>query len=208
MLHNLNEPRAGLEALVSVLAHDGGLGVMLYGEFGRTGVYPMQEMMRSLAPDQPPAARVEMTKRLLKQLPGTNWVRRNPFIADHLEQGDAGLFDLFLHARDRAYRVPEIAEMLEAAELRLAAFIEPALYDPASYLSDPALLNPSKTRLGSSGAHSRSCWRETCGSIFSMRSRNRTPVTVSRYTGSPDGPQFCATWTALRSPVTSNPDRR
>jgi len=142
VLHHLNEPHAGLEALVSVLAHDGGLGVMLYGEFGRTGVYPMQEMMRSLAPDQPPAARVEMTKRLLKQLPGTNWVRRNPFIADHLEQGDAGLFDLFLHARDRAYRIPEIAKMLEAAELRPAAFVEPAFYDPASYLSDPALLNP------------------------------------------------------------------
>jgi len=142
VLHHLDEPRAGLQALVAVLADDGGLGVMLYGEFGRTGVYPMQEMMRSLAYGQPPAARVEMTKRLLKRLPGTNWIRRNPFIADHLEQGDAGLFDLFLHARDRAYRIPEIADMLEASELRPTAFIEPAFYDPASYLSDPTLLTP------------------------------------------------------------------
>jgi len=142
VLHHLSEPRAGMEALVSVLADDGGLGVMLYGQFGRTGVYPMQEMMRSLAPDQPPTVRVEMTKRLLKQLPATNWLRRNPFIADHLEQGDAGLFDLFLHARDRAYRVPEIAEMVDAAGLRPVAFIEPAFYDPASYLTDASLLKP------------------------------------------------------------------
>jgi SAM-dependent methyltransferase len=142
VLHHLNEPQAGLEALVQVLADDGGLGLMVYGEFGRTGVYPMQDMMRSLVSDQSPAIRVEMTKRLLKQLPSTNWLRRNPFIADHLEQGDAGLFDLFLHARDRAYRVPEIIRMLNVAGLRPMTFIEPAFYDPASYLTDPSLLQP------------------------------------------------------------------
>ncbi len=140
VLHHLNEPRAGLEALVQVLADDGGLGLMVYGELGRTGVYPMQDMMRLLVPDRSPAIRVEMTKRLLKQLPATNWLRRNPFIADHLEQGDAGLFDLFLHARDRAYRVPEITRMVDAAGLRPVTFIEPAFYDPASYLTDPSLL--------------------------------------------------------------------
>lgn len=140
VLHHLNEPQAGLEALVQVLADDGGLGLMVYGEFGRTGVYPIQEMMRSLVSDQSPAIRVEMTKRLLKQLPATNWLRRNPFIADHLEQGDSGLFDLFLHARDRAYQVPEITRMVYAAGLRPVTFIEPAFYEPASYLTDPSLL--------------------------------------------------------------------
>lgn len=142
VLHHLTEPGAGLEALAAILADGGGLGVMLYGTLGRTGVYAMQEMMRSVAPDQPPHVRVEMTKRLLKQLPATNWLRRNPFIADHLEQGDAGLFDLFLHAQDRAYRVPEIRRMVDAAGLRPMAFIEPAFYDPASYLTDPQLLKP------------------------------------------------------------------
>ena len=140
VLHHLNEPQAGLEALTQVLADDGGLGLMVYGEFGRTGVYPMQDMMRSLVPNRSPTIRVELTKRLLKQLPATNWLRRNPFIADHLEQGDAGLFDLFLHARDRAFRVPEITRMVNAAGLRPVTFIEPAFYDPASYLTDPSLL--------------------------------------------------------------------
>lgn len=142
VLHHLADPEAGLQSLVRVLSDDGGLGMMVYGEFGRIGVYPIQEMMRSLVPEGPPAFRLEMTKRLLKQIPKTNWLRRNPFIADHLEQGDAGLFDLFLHARDRAYRIPEIAAMLEAADLRPTAFIQPAVYDPASYLTDRSLLNP------------------------------------------------------------------
>jgi hypothetical protein len=55
--------------------------------------------------------RLDLLKRLLAGLPETNWLRRNPFLGDHLSQGDAGLFDLFLHARDRAYRVPEVAAL-------------------------------------------------------------------------------------------------
>jgi len=140
VLHHLEDPEQGLQALVRVLADGGGMGLMLYGELGRTGVYPMQEMMRTLAADAPAASRLEMARRVLKQLPATNWLRRNPFLADHMAQGDAGLYDLFLHARDRAYRVPEIARMTASAGLRIATFIEPAFYDPASYLTDPKLL--------------------------------------------------------------------
>jgi SAM-dependent methyltransferase len=140
VLHHLEDPEQGLGALVRVLADDGGMGLMLYGELGRTGVYPMQEMMRTLAAEEPAPARLETTRLLLKQLPATNWLRRNPFLADHLKQGDAGLYDLFLHARDRAYRVPEIDCMTASAGMRIVAFIEPAFYDPASYLADPELL--------------------------------------------------------------------
>lgn len=140
VLHHLEDPEQGLQALFRVLADGGGMGLMLYGELGRTGVYPMQEMMQTLTADAPAPARLETTRRLLKQLPPTNWLRRNPFLADHLAQGDAGLYDLFLHARDRAYRVPEIARMTVSAGLRIVTFIEPAFYDPASYLTDPKLL--------------------------------------------------------------------
>ncbi len=143
VLHHLEDPAAGLTALKSVLADDGGMGLMLYGELGRTGVYPFQEMMRMVSPDAPPADRLAVAERLLKQLPPSNWLRRNPFLADHLQGGAAGLYDLLLHGRDRAYRVPEIADLAAGAGMRITAFIEPAAYDPASYLSDPEL----RTRL-------------------------------------------------------------
>ncbi len=140
VLHHLEDPGEGLRALVEVLADSGGMGLMLYGELGRTGVYPMQEMMRTLATNDAAPNRLDVTRRLLKQLPATNWLRRNPFLADHLAQGDAGLYDLFLHARDRAYRVPEISQLAAAAGLRIVTFIEPAFYDPTSYIADPELL--------------------------------------------------------------------
>jgi hypothetical protein len=116
------------------------MGIMLYGELGRTGVYPMQQVLAMLAGDESPETRLRLTRRLLRQLPPTNWLRRNPFLNDHLQQGDAGLYDLLLHARDRAYRVPEIAALAAAAALRVVAWIEPAFYDPASYLGDPELV--------------------------------------------------------------------
>src|SRR3979409_2499590 len=50
VLHHLPDPTAGMKALASVLQPDGGIGVMLYGQYGRTGVYPLQEMLHTLAP--------------------------------------------------------------------------------------------------------------------------------------------------------------
>jgi SAM-dependent methyltransferase len=141
VLHHLEKPEDGLRALTGVLAEDGGMGLMLYGEYGRAGVYAMQSMMRTLAPDDPTPDRIAVTRRLMEQLPATNWVKRNPFVGDHLNGGDAGLFDLFLHSRDRAFRVPEITALTDKAGLRITAFIEPALYDPASYLNDPQILS-------------------------------------------------------------------
>ena len=140
VLHHLADPAEGLRALRRVLAPEGGMGLMLYGALGRTGVYHVQELLRRVAPpEQPPAERLAAARRLLKELPPTNWLKRNPFVGDHLDGGDAGLYDLLLHSRDRAYTVPEIAELCAAAGLRIAAFIEPARYDPDLYLTDPAL---------------------------------------------------------------------
>lgn len=142
VLHHLADPQRGLDALASVLSDEGGMGLMLYGELGRAGVYPIQEMVRALADgDDDLHRRLELLHRLLKQLPVTNGLRRNPFVKDWLEAGDAGLVDLFLHPRDRAYRVPDIASLVAAAGLRLQAFIEPAFYDPASYVQDGRLLS-------------------------------------------------------------------
>ena len=143
VLHHLADPAAGLKALAGLLAPDGGIGLMVYGALGRTGVYPMQALLRMLAGevgDDPDEARIALARRLLDHLPATNWLKRNPFVGDHLAGGDAGLYDLLLHGRDRAYRVPEIAELAAAAGLRVTAFVEPARYDPASYVRDPALL--------------------------------------------------------------------
>src|SRR5499427_5376161 len=123
VLHHLPDPSAGMQALASVLQPEGGLGVMVYGQYGRTGVYPLQEMLRTLAPPSMATAdRIAMAKRLIRFLPTTNLFRRNPYLNDHVTGGDAGLYDLLLHSIDRAYTVPEIGELTGNAGLRVVAF--------------------------------------------------------------------------------------
>lgn len=84
VLNHMEEPLAGLQALFSVLAPDGGLGTTVYGELGRTGLYRVQDMLRTLGPvDEDDASRVETAKRLLEILPPTNWFVRNGQLNGH-----------------------------------------------------------------------------------------------------------------------------
>ena len=140
VLHHLDQPLAGLRTLADALAPGGGIGVMVYGELGRTGVYHVAEILRRLAPadDQTldPPARVAIARRLIADLPGSNWLSRNPFIRDHLDGGDAGIFDLLLHASDRPFRVPGLGHLVTDAGLRMTGLIAPALYRPEPAIRD------------------------------------------------------------------------
>ena len=140
VLHHLTDPAAGMRTLANALKPEGGIGVMLYGEYGRSGVYAMQELLRTLAPPSMALEdRIAMTKRLIRFLPPTNLFRRNPYLNDHVTGGDAGLYDLLLHSCDRAFTVPQIGELASGAGLRVVAFLEPVRYEPATYMSDPVI---------------------------------------------------------------------
>ena len=138
VLHHLAVPEAGLAVLAEALAPNGGMGLMLYGRYGRTGLYPLQAALRHLAGDAPLPEQVALARRLLDGLPRTNWFRRNPFLGDH-KRSDAELVDLLLHARDRAYSVPELFQLLDRAGLAVTRFLEPLRYEPGTYLKDPKL---------------------------------------------------------------------
>jgi SAM-dependent methyltransferase len=172
VLHHLPDPAEGLRALLSVLAPGGGMGLMVYAPHGRTGVYMMQDALRLLAPEtEAPPARIDLARRLWKQVPDTAWLKRNPWLTDHLSGGDAGLYDLLLNPRDVAFTVPAFAALLEGAGLRVQAWVEPVRYDPDSYLSDPRLrartaaLNPieraalAEAMTGNMGIHIVYCVR-------------------------------------------------
>jgi len=139
VLHHLAEPLEGLRALATELDPAGTMGLMLYGALGRTGVYPVQAALRALAGDSDDRTRIALARQLLADLPEGHWFKRNPYLGDHRLGDDAGLYDLLLHSRDRAYLVPEIEALAAAAGLRLVSFIEPARYDPATWLGNPAL---------------------------------------------------------------------
>ncbi len=140
VLHHLPDPAAGVRALLSVLAPGGGMGLMVYAPHGRTGVYMMQDALRLLAPaDRPPAERLDVARRVMKQLPETQWLRLNRNFDDHVNGGDAGLYDLLLNPRDRAFTVAELHALLEGEGLEVVCWVEPIRYDPLPLLPDARL---------------------------------------------------------------------
>ncbi len=141
VLHHLPNPAQGLAALTAVLAPHGGMGLMVYAPYGRSGVYPLQSALRRIAPYKtlPESERVDIAKRLAGTLPSSNLLRRNPLIRDHIDGGDAGIYDLLLHAQDRALTVDALARLVSDAGYHITTFIDPARYDPLHYVNDPRI---------------------------------------------------------------------
>jgi SAM-dependent methyltransferase len=136
VLHHLPDPQAGFDALAAALTPGGGMGAMVYAPYGRTGVYPLQAALATLTQGLDPAEKVARARAVLAGLPSTNWLRRNDLLGDH-ERGDAGLYDLLLHARDTPFTADAAIGAVEAAGLRFAGWLQPARYDPATWVSDP-----------------------------------------------------------------------
>lgn len=147
VLHHLADPDEGLKALAGALKENGALGIMVYGQYGRTGVYHVQEMMRLLMGDEPnKQLKVDVCRKLLDNLPASNWFNmgRKMFSVGLSNEGDVEHYDLFLHSQDRAYTVPQLYEWLERCGLKLVDFmfgggIAKSFYNPANYLPPQAL---------------------------------------------------------------------
>jgi len=140
VLHHLADPDAGARALASVLNDDGAMGIMLYGELGRTGIYHAQEMLRMLSGDRSDAERIALARRFLPQLPTSNWLSRNDELKWDDALDDAEVYDRFLHSCDRAYRVPDCIDLMGSAGLEILHFTPGLLHRPSTYLRDPELL--------------------------------------------------------------------
>lgn len=133
VLHHLADPDAGFRALAEALAPGGGMGLMVYAPYGRTGVYPLQGAFGALFAGDAPPEKVRLARAALATLPGAHPFLRNAVLGDHRDS-DAGLHDLLLNARDRAYTVAELCGALDRAGLDVVSFVEPARYEPLHYL--------------------------------------------------------------------------
>jgi SAM-dependent methyltransferase len=136
VLHHLPDPAAGLKALVASLAADGVVYLMLYGKYGRAGIYMAQALFRILGLQQSPED-VLTVKAVLAALPADHPVRRR---AGPDDLGfDAGIVDTFLHPIDRGFSVGDCLDLLESAGLVLQGWLNRYGYDPASRIAQPEL---------------------------------------------------------------------
>src|SRR5690349_11295123 len=103
------------------------MSLMVYAKYGRTGLYQIQEIMQMVNSDEPNRQKeVENGWAIINALPPTNWFNRgNDLLNDHIVHGDIGMYDMFLHKRDRAYTVPEIYQFVERAGLHFVEFSDP-----------------------------------------------------------------------------------
>lgn len=149
VLHHLESPDAGLKILSDSLTDDGGMGIMVYAQYGRTAVYQIQDMLRMV--NEGVTSRQEEVKNgwaVVNVLPNTNWYKRGAeLLGDHINHGDIGLYDMFLHKQDRAYTVPQLYEFVEKAGLNFVEYNSPhsrVMLKPETYFQDPEFLKKIK----------------------------------------------------------------
>lgn len=151
VLHHLPDPKAGLLALQSILAPSGGMEVMVYGASGRSGIYDLQQAFRYSLPAGEVLSDAERLRELRsfmygdeesgELLPATSILRSVHEASKHRgidylsivsdkNHQDEELFDMFLHAQDRAYSVVEFDDLVRSAGLRLLTFMPEAAYRP------------------------------------------------------------------------------
>ncbi|MEX0644976.1 MAG: class I SAM-dependent methyltransferase [Parvularculaceae bacterium] len=147
VLHHLDDPKAGLDALNGCLKDDGVLQIMVYARYGRALVYQMQALMRRFNAGVDPDdidAQLAACKEMMAALKGRGWYEAllNDFL-DVKNMGDVGVFDLFLHSKDRAYSIPELYDFIESSALVLHHYV------PSPHRLAPAALpdSPVKARL-------------------------------------------------------------
>ncbi len=143
VLHHLADPVEGLTVLRNALKNDGAMGIMVYAQYGRMAVDQLQKLLRLLNEgEENLQTQIDNTRQLFQNLPPTNWLLNSPPIVlqEARNNGDVGIYDLFLHAQDRAYTIPELYEFIEDNGMKILQLFSDDLaagnwlYEPNYYL--------------------------------------------------------------------------
>ena len=135
VLHHLEKPKVGMQALADCLRPEGVAAIMLYARYGRTGVELMQAIFRDLGLRQDEES-LAMVKEAVAVLGPAHPLRSYMSIAPDLEF-DAGLVDTFLHGRERSYTVDDCLDLASSAGLVFQDwFLKTSYYPPT--LTEPA----------------------------------------------------------------------
>ena len=112
VLHHLKSPLKGLKIINEAQIGHGGANLMVYGTYGRTGVYQVQKLLQTIGMRDTGLLReLEIAKSILKILPEDHSFNHLPFNED-MKMGHAGIYDLLLHKRDTSFDVAGLHKWL------------------------------------------------------------------------------------------------
>lgn len=128
VLHHLNDPEAGLKSLRNSLKANGRLYLMVYGAYGRAGVYMLQELCRLLGVEAN-EIQLDQLRSLIKELPSNHPIHVFRTATNDLNSLN-GTADALLHPSDRAFTVPQLLEWLGKCGVRFERWLLQAPYLP------------------------------------------------------------------------------
>uniref|UniRef100_I2Q7Q4 Methyltransferase family protein n=1 Tax=Desulfovibrio sp. U5L TaxID=596152 RepID=I2Q7Q4_9BACT len=132
VLHHMPDPDAGLRVLRDVLAPDGLMNIMVYGQMLRIGVYMLQDAFRRLRFEQTQQD-LDLVKSTINSLPKNHIIQNYLSIAEDLKY-DSGIVDTFLHTQDRAYTVPQVLEFARSNGLEFWDWVDRKEYCPTALI--------------------------------------------------------------------------
>lgn len=126
VLHHLESPLTGLKLLKESLNERGGMNIMLYGKYGRSAVYQIQDLLKIVCQKaKTRKEEIELARQVIASLPKEHpFFHQSPSLLEELKS-DEGLYDLCLHKQDVAYTIAEIHKLVEQAGLYFVDFFEP-----------------------------------------------------------------------------------
>lgn len=145
VLHHLADPAAGLKAIDEVLDPQGAVSIMLYGKYGRTGVYMIQEALQLLAAagdnDTLSEHYIRFAHHLAVHTPAHHPMSRRASGREMQEGKHAGIVDLLLHANDIPFDVPAVYRLCKDAEMKFHRWLIPLIYNEKNFFKHPVLLD-------------------------------------------------------------------
>jgi SAM-dependent methyltransferase len=132
VLHHLPDPVAGLKSLAGMLAENGVVAVLDFGQATRAGVYMLRDAFQA-AGLKGSAEDIELVRQTIANLPEGHAARR--FTDNSADiQSDGGIYHNFLSPEDCAYTVGELFDMLGGASLQFQDWFDRGNYHPMSEL--------------------------------------------------------------------------
>ncbi|MEB3235677.1 MAG: class I SAM-dependent methyltransferase [Cyanobacteriota bacterium] len=139
VLHHLQQPEAGLQALAQRLRPGGHLHLFLYADGGRWEIQRTQQALGLLGVGHG-AEGLRLGRALFETLPETNRLRRHHSQRWALDTAaDANFADMYLHPQECSYNLERLLAFAQGSGLAFAGFSNPEVWDPARLLGGELL---------------------------------------------------------------------